>query len=208
MRKIIVPLVAAAALAAPTSAFAHSGGHHHFGDGDHHGAIAGFEKLSGTGSSFASTSATATGSLVNSVTHPNGHFSATLSTTWSSAQTKTFGGKNDDDGDDDNNHTNGTAFSISCAPATASITLANGTSTTATYTGKMCSWTRNGATVYGFAGSASDGTRAFLREDGTTVTGAVFAGHPMAPMSMKSGAVFGANVSFSLGSKHGNCDHH
>ncbi len=92
MRKILIPLVAAAALALPTSALAHGGGHHH-GDGDHHGAIAGIEKLSGTGTSFASTSATATGSLVNSVDHPNGHFSATLSTTWSSAQTKTFGGK-------------------------------------------------------------------------------------------------------------------
>ena len=102
--------------------------------------------------------------------------------------------------------------SISCEPATASVTLSNGTSSTATYTGKTCSWTKNGATVYGFAGSASDGTKAVLKENGTTVTGAVFQGHTMAPMSMKSGAVFGANVSLSIGSKsgsrHGDCDHH
>ena len=205
MRKIIVPLVAAAALAAPMSALAHGGGHHS-GEGDHHGAIAGIEKLSGTGTSFASTSATATGSLVASVTHPNGHFSATLSTTWSSAQTKTFGGKKDNDGDDDGN--TAAASSISCAPATASITLSNGTSSTATYTGKTCSWTHNGTTVYEFAGSASDGSKAFLKEDGTTVTGAVFQGHVMAPMGMKMGGVLGANVSLSLGSKHGDCDHH
>ena len=207
MRKILIPLVAAAALAAPTSALAHGGGHHGFGD--HHGAFAGIEKLSGTGTSFASTSATATGSLVQSVDHPNGQFSATLSTTWSSAQTKTFGGNsnNDNDGDDDNNHGRD-GMSISCAPATASVTLSNGTSSTATYTGKTCSWTKNGTTVYGFAGSASDGTRAFLKEDGTTVTGAVFAGHTMAPMGMKMGGVLGADVSFSLGSKHGTCNHH
>ncbi len=208
MRKILIPLVAAAALAAPTSAFAHGGGHHHFAGGNH-GAFAGLEKLSGTGTSFASTSATATGSLVQSVDHPNGSFSATLSTTWSSAQTKTFGGngKNDNDGDDDNNGTAAT-MSISCAPATASVTLSNGTSTTATYTGKTCSWTKSGTTVYGFAGAASDGTRASLEENGTTVTGAVFQGHVMAPMGTKMGGVLGANVSFSRGSKHGTCNHH
>jgi hypothetical protein len=200
MKKLLIPLVAAAALAVPASALAHDRGH-----GDHgFGGFSALEKLSGTGTSFASTSATATGSLVESADHPNGHFNATLSTTWSSAVTKTFNGQNDNDGDDDNNHTNGVAFSISCAPATASITLSNGTTSTASYTGKTCSWTKNGTTVYGFAGTASDGSHAFLRESGTTVMGAILAAHHMEPM----GAVFGANVSFSLGFRHHDCDHH
>jgi len=110
----------------------------------------------------------ATGSLVQSADHPNGHFSATLSTTWSSAQSKSF---TDNDGDDDDG-----TVTVSCAPSTASITLSNGTSSTASYTGKTCSWTRNGTTKYAFFGAASNGTRAFLKEEGSTVSGAVFSG--------------------------------
>ena len=177
MRKFILPLAAAAALELPASALAWGGGDHHRHHGDfgarfsldvNSGDNAGLEKLSGTGTSFASTSATATGSLVQSSDHPNGHFSATLSTTWSSAQSKTF---TDNDGDDDDG-----TVTVSCAPSTASITLSNGTSSTASYTGKTCSWTRNGTTKYGFFGAASNGTRAFLKEEGSTVSGAVFSG--------------------------------
>ena len=186
MRKLIVPLVAAAALALPASALAW-GGHHRHGAFARFAAktdvraraIVGLEKLSGTGTSLASTSATATGSLVNSTTHPNGHFSASLSATWSSAQTKSFNGN-----------------SISCAPATASITLSNGTSSTNTYTGKTCSWTKNGATEYGFYGKASDGTHAFLTEDGTTVNGAVLSANR------------GLHLGVFAGVRMGNCDHH
>jgi len=196
MKQLLLPLVAAAALATPTSALAWGGGHHHHHSGvfarlsvDVHAGDAGtFEGLSGTGTSFGSTSATATGSLVKSTDHPNGHFSATLSTTWSSAQSKTF---TDNDGDNDDG-----TVTVSCAPATASVTLSNGTSSTATYTGKTCSKTRNGTTKYVFFGTASNGTRAFLKEDGSTVSGAVFSG--------------GGDEHFGLlaGSKSGNCDHH
>jgi hypothetical protein len=165
MKKLLIPLVAAAALALPASAPAWGGHHRHSGafvrlavrTDIHAGAIAGLEKLSGTGGSFGSSPATASGSIVKSSDHPNGHFSLSLSTTWSSAQTKSF-----------------TGGSISCAPSTATTTLMNGTTSTNTYTGKTCSWTHDGTTKYAFFGKASDGTRAFLREYGTTVKGVVF----------------------------------
>jgi hypothetical protein len=198
MRKLILPLAAAAALALPTSALAWGGGDHHsrHHSGDfarfsldvHTGTIAGFEKLSGTGTSFGSTSATATGSLVKSTDHPNGHFSATLSTTWSSAQSKTF---TDNDGDNDDG-----TITVSCAPATASVTLSNGTTSTASYTGKTCSTTRNGSTKYAFFGTGSNGTRAFLKEDGSTVSGAVFAGDD------------GLHMGVFAAGHMGSCNHH
>jgi hypothetical protein len=197
MRKLILPLAAAAALALPASALAWGGGDHHsrhhsdanarFSLDVHTASPAGLEKLSGTGTSFASTSATATGSLVKSTDHPNGHFSATLATTWSSAQSKTF---TDNDGDNDDG-----TVTVSCAPATASVTLSNGTSSTASYTGKTCSTTRNGSTKYAFFGAASNGTRAFLSEQGSTVSGAVFAGHVALHMGV-----------FAAGHM-GSCDH-
>src|SRR5262249_36973991 len=144
------------------------------------------ERLSGTGTSFGSTSATATGSITQSRDHPNGHFSASLSTTWSSATQKTF-----------------MDVTVSCAPSTASITLSNGTSSTANFTGKACSWTRSGTTKYAFFGRTSDGTtRAFLREDGTTIKGFVFMGmHTVVPMSLDTGVQMGLGCGFS-------CDHH
>ena len=158
MKKLLLPLVAAAALAVPASALAWGGGHddHH---GDFHRGLAGITKLSGTGTSFGAATAIASGT----------GFTASLSTNWSSATSKTFT-DNDGDGDD------GT-ITISCAPATASITI-NGTATS--YSGHTCSLTRNGTTKYGFRGASSTGSRALLGEDGTTVRGAVFAGfaHP------------------------------
>ncbi len=165
MKKPLLPVVAAAALAPPASAFAWGGGH------DTHGNFrAGFMggmKLTGTGTSFGATSASVTGSS----------FHGTLATTWSSATTKTFMGTK-----------------LSCAPATASITV--GTTTTS-YTGKTCSWTRNGTTKYAFFGKASNRTAAVLGEDGTTVRGAVFQGRVPA----FSKAAF-------IGMKSGHCDHH
>ena len=180
MRKLILVACAAAALALPAVASAHHGGHHWrvgvrltaFERGMSHGLKLGwfhersYAKLSGTGSSFGDPSATATGSIVAGDAHPNGHFSAALSTTWSAATTKTW---TDDDGDDDDG-----TVTVSCAPATASVTLSNGSTSTSSLTGKTCSLTRDGKTVYGFAGVSSDGsTRAFLKEDGSTVTGVV-----------------------------------
>jgi hypothetical protein len=198
MKRLLIPLAAAVALALPASALAWGGGDHHsrHHSGDfsrfsldvHTGSPAGFEKLSGTGTSFGSTSATATGSLVKSADHPNGHFSATLATTWSSAQSKTF---TDNDGDNDDG-----TITVSCAPATASVTLSNGTSSTASYTGKTCSTTRNGSTKYAFFGAASNGTRAFLKEDGSTVSGAVFAGDE------------GLHMGVFAAGHMGSCNHH
>jgi hypothetical protein len=180
MKKLLLPLVASAALAAPTSALAWGSHHHHHAgirfaffaksgdnDGDHSDAL--FAKLSGTGSSFGANSATATGSIVAGNDHPNGHFSVSLTTDWSTATTKTW---TDNDGDSDDG-----TVTVSCAPATGSVTLTNGSTSTASLTGKECSWTRNGTTKYGFFGRSSDGkTRAFLKEDGSTVKGAVITG--------------------------------
>lgn len=164
MKKLLLPLVAVAALALPASALAWGGGHDN--NGDFHSELAGVAKLSGTGMSFGANSATASGT----------GFTASLSTTWSSATAKTFSDK-----------------TLSCAPSTASITV-NGKADS--YTGRTCSWTHDGTTKYGFIGKASDGHRAFLGEDGTTVKGAVFAG----AVSMHMDAFAGAHS--------GTCDHH
>ena len=181
MKKLLLPLVAAAALAAPTSALAWGTHHHHHhgirfaffarsgdNDGDHDGNAL-FAKLSGTGSSFGANSATATGSIVAGNDHLNGHFSVSLTTDWSTATTKTW---TDNDGDADDG-----TVTISCASATASVTLTNGSTSSSSLTGKECSKTRNGTTKYGFFGRSSDGkTRAFLKEEGSTVKGAVITG--------------------------------
>lgn len=161
MKKLLIPLVAVAALALPASALAWGSHHtraHHYGRHENGkfvrfdrnvkaGGTSNVVKLSGTGTSFGVDSASITGST----------FTGTLATTWSSATTKTVGGN-----------------SVSCAPATASITL--GSAAAVSYTGKTCSWTANGATKYVFYGSASDGGRALLSENGVTVIGSVITG--------------------------------
>lgn len=164
MKKLLLPLIVAAALALPASAFAWGGWHDTHGD--FHSGLAGVMKLSGTGTSFGATTATASGT----------GFTASLSTTWSSATTKTF-----------------SDTAVKCAPSTASITV-NGRATS--YTGRTCSWMHKGTTKYVLIGKASDGHRAFLGEDGTTVKGAVFAG----AVSMRMAAF--------TGPKTGNCDRH
>jgi hypothetical protein len=97
-------------------------------------------------------------------------------------------------------------MTFSCAPSTASITL--GTAAASSYTGRTCSWAHNGTTKYVFTGKASDGTRALLGEDGTTVKGAVFKG----ALSMRMGAAFSKASSMPMttfaATKSGNCDHH
>jgi hypothetical protein len=164
MKRLLLPLVAAAALAIPASGLAWDG--HHSGDGDHNGR---FATLSGTGTAFSGGTATATGSVVAGNDHPNGHFSASISTNWSAAQTHTF---TDNDGDSDDG-----AITVSCAPSTATLTLSNGTTTNSSLTGKTCTKTRNGSTTKaGFFGFSSTGVPAFLKEDGTTVKGLVFSG--------------------------------
>jgi len=162
MNKLLISFVAAAALAAPSSALAWGG--------DHHGVRFGvtFAKLSGTGSSFGGTTAPASGSIVAGNDHPNGHFSVSLSTTWSSATTKTW---TDSDGDADDG-----TYAVSCAPATASLTLSNGSTSTSSLTGKTCSLTVNGTVKgYGFfGGDSTHAVHAFLKQDSSgKVTGTV-----------------------------------
>ena len=172
MKKLLIPLVAACALAGPTAVLACDGSHHHSGvraaffasrSGDRGGDFSGhFAKLSGTGSSFGDATSTATGSIVGGNDHANGHFSISLSTNWSQAQSKTF---TEQDGD---------TVTFSCAPATASSTLSNGSTSTANLTGKTCSKTENGTTKYGFFGRSDGKTHLFLKEDGTAVKGFEF----------------------------------
>jgi hypothetical protein len=195
MNKLLIALCAVAALAAPASALGWGGGQHdHFrgkatlflklggggengGAGNQNGSAGGenedggmFAKLSGTGTSFGGTSSTATGSIVAGNDHLNGHFSVTLSTTWSSATSKTFA---DNDGDSDDG-----TLTISCAPATASLTLSNGSTSSSSLTGTTCSKSLNGSTTYSFFGSdSSTNARAFLKQDASNnVSGAVFSG--------------------------------
>ena len=176
MKTLLIPLVVAATLALPAGALAWGGHEHHAGfasfgfrfrAAEDNGGGGMFAKLSGTGASFGGTTATGTGSIVAGNDHPNGHFSVSLSTTWSSATSKTF---TDNDGDSDDG-----TLTVSCAPATASITLTDGSTTTSSLTGKTCSWALNGTTTYGFFGVDSMGTvHAFLKEDSSNnVTGGV-----------------------------------
>jgi hypothetical protein len=146
MQKLTITLLASAALAFPAAAWAHHG---------HHGD---FAKLSGTGTSFAASTATASGA-VTTKTGASGSFAATIDTDWSKAFTRTT-----DRG------------TFSCAPATAKLTLTGATAAQLSLTGKTCTWTpKTGSTVGAFGGRSTT-TKAFLFEkaDGT-VKGAVFA---------------------------------
>jgi hypothetical protein len=189
MKTLILGLVATAALATATAASACHGGKHDgrradartnasfvaFKNGTEHGLKLGFfarrggsySKLSGTGTDFNGTNPSATGSIVAG-NHNGGHFTLGLNTVWSSAQTKTW---TDNDGDRDDG-----TYTVSCAPSTATLTLSNGSTSTYTLAGKTCSVTKDGVTKYGFGGASSDGTKAFFKEDGSTVTGVVFSG--------------------------------
>ena len=183
MKKLLLPLVAVAALAVPGSAFAwgHDGGN----DPDHHGAKHGlfrlhegkgggtFVQLSGTGTSFGAASASITGTT----------FTATLASTWTSATTKTFG-----------------SATASCAAGTASVTITSPATPAVTYTGKTCSFTANGTTTYAFSGAASDGSRLFLKESGTAVTGGIVKG-------AGKGLHRGLFMRSTKGSMMGGCDH-
>ncbi len=203
MKKPIFALLAAAALAAPATAAAHGRGHHgrrhaagHFAavrhgvalglversardnDGDDDAsratATAGvFEKLTGTGTSFGTGSATASGSIAGKPL-AGGTYSATVTTDWSHAADNGHGG--------------------SCAPATATLALVDSASSANTLsesvTGKTCAVASNdrniayvfrgASTVTGAAGTlagVSGAGRVLLVEktDGT-VDGFAFAG--------------------------------
>lgn len=168
MKKLLVPLLATAALVAPAAASAHHGW---FGFG-HHMMLA---KVSGTGTSFASASATASGKATGMM-NVTGTFSASISSDWTKAETHT-----------------GMGGTLSCAPATGTLTVTGAATTDtakASLTGKTCKWTpTSGSAVSAFFGrgtttgagalaSLTGSTeKAFLmqKSDGT-VAGAVFAG--------------------------------
>ena len=152
MKRLMILLIAAGAVAVPATAAV-------FGRPGDHALLA---AVSGTGTSFASGTATASGDVVRGTTFASGHFSLSLSTTWSSA--KTFTRTHDDK-----------TLSVSCAPATASLTLTAGSTTkTLSLTGRTCSLTFDGTARYGFMGRDSTShAGAFLREKGTTVRGLV-----------------------------------
>lgn len=166
MKKLLLPLVAAAALAVPASAFAWGGGHTQAVGTSFMGGM----KLSGTGTSFGSASASVAGS----------NFHGTLATTWSSAASNKL-----------------MLTNLTCAPATASITLNNSTTS---YSGKTCSLARDGSTKYVFYGKASTGGHAFLGESGTTVKGAIFS---RAALPLKMAMLVHASMNIA-----GHCDHH
>jgi hypothetical protein len=132
--------------------------------------------LSGTGTSFGGSTATASGTVKSSDPVSASTFSATLSTNWAAATTKTS--------------EHGT---LSCAPATATLSI-SGTTTTNTasssLTGQTCAWTKSDGTVvrtfFGKGSITAAGTLAglngttgkaflFQKADGT-VSGAAFIG--------------------------------
>ena len=151
----IFALLAAAVLALPAVASAHHGKHHHWGW--RHAAL--YAKVSGTG-----TLASASGTM-QSPKLGTGTFTSAVTTT-GAATTKTF-----DRG------------TLSCAPATATVSLAGTSTVTASLTGKSCTWTPAGSATSTsmFWGRDADlngmTAKAFLvqKSDGT-VKGAVFAG--------------------------------
>jgi hypothetical protein len=127
----------------------------HDGWHHHHALLA---KLSGTSGTLASSSGTLTSDKLG-----NGTYTATVATT-GAATTRT-----------------GDRGTLSCAPATATLALHGTSTTTATLTGKTCTWTPAGsATAAGsmFWGRSADKTmKGFLvQKTGGSVNGAVLAG--------------------------------
>ena len=119
MKRLLLPLLAVAALAVPASASAHFG----FG---------GFAKLSGTGSSFAATSATASGTAASNKLG-TGTFALSLSTNLAAATTHT--GEHG-------------AISCAPSTGTLSLTGATATnSAKIAVTGKECTFTKAGGTL-------------------------------------------------------------
>jgi hypothetical protein len=157
MKKTLICLIVGAALVLPTSAFAHDGwkhGHHHgnhfFAMSHHHNTL--FAKLSGTGTSFSGSTATASGTISKGSLLSTGTFNASLTTNWSAATSKTF-----DKG------------TLSCAPSTASVSVASGTDTvSSSLTGKTCSFTKTDGTVIRafFGHGTADGAGTLASLDG------------------------------------------
>lgn len=194
MKKLLLALIATAALLSPAAASAHANWFSH-----HHRMLA---KVTGTGTSFASASATASGTATGNAALGTGTFSATITTDTAKAVTHT-----------------GKRGTLTCAPATAALKLTGATATNtlaSTLTGKTCTWTpTGGAAVSAFfgrgtatgagtlAGMTGASEKAFLtRKADGTVRGAVFAAtHRMFSVEFASQERDAA--------KHtGHCDHH
>jgi hypothetical protein len=201
MKTLMTICATAIALAIPASALAH--------DGDGHGVKhfrghSGLVRLAGTGTSFGSNAATASGTVTGKDPLATGTFAATVSTNWAASQTKTF-----DQG------------ALSCAPATATLTVTGTTATntlSSSLTGKTCAFTKtDGTIVRSFFGSGTitgAGTLApltgktgkaflFQKADGTTVSGAVFGGRHEG-----EGFKTFAAREHDAAHKTGDCDHH
>jgi hypothetical protein len=166
MKKLLTALVAVTALAAPAAAAAHGGWHHR----------ALLATVSGTGASFANSSAAVSGSIARSEKLGTGTFAATVTTDWTKATTRT-----------------GMRGTLACAPSTAALTMTGATAAntlTSTLTGKTCKWTPTGGTTtsafFGRGTATGAGTLASLtgktakawlmqKSDGS-VKGAVVAG--------------------------------
>jgi hypothetical protein len=130
MKTLMTLCAAAVALAIPAGALAHDGHGRHSGWSNHHAALA---KLTGTGSTFGSSTATASGSVAGVDVLSTGTFTANLSTNWSAATTKTS-----DRG------------TLVCAPATATLSVVGAVTTntlSASLSGKTCAWTKTGGTT-------------------------------------------------------------
>jgi hypothetical protein len=157
MRTLMTSFAAAVALAIPAGALAHDGDGHHSGWSNHHAALA---KLSGSGTSFGGTTATASGTVAGVDVLSTGTFTANLSTNWSAATTKTS-----DRG------------TLLCAPATATLSLVGVVTTNtlgASLTGKTCAWTKSdGTTVRAFFGKGA-ATGAGMLASLNNATGKVF----------------------------------
>lgn len=214
MKTLMTVCAAAIALAIPAGAFAHDGngdkGHdansaqhfnkgHHFGWSHHHSALG---ALTGTGTSFGSATATASGTVKGVDPASASTFAATVNTNWAASTTKTF-----DKG------------ALSCAPATATLTLTGSTTSntlSSALTGQTCAWTKTDGTIvrtfFGKGTSTGAGTlasltgdtgKAFLfQKDDGTVSGAAFAGkHDGEGLQ-----TFGVRE-HDAAQKTGNCDH-
>jgi len=140
MKTLMTICAAAVALAVPAGALAHSapGALAHDGHGMHHttsGRIITVRSSRSSpvpGTSFGATSATASGTVAGNDALSTGTFAASLSTDWAAATTKTS-----DHG------------TLSCAPATATLTLTGATTTntvSSPLTGKTCTWTKTDGT--------------------------------------------------------------
>lgn len=135
-KTLLIPLLAAAALAAPASALGWWGHH------GHHAVLA--ARLAGTGTSLGGATATSTGTILAGSQIGTGAYGASFSTTWSGAKTRTL--------------ENGAT--IACAPSNATVVLhANGSATdtaTGSLTGRACTLTKaDGTVVRVYMGSGS-----------------------------------------------------